>query len=513
MTYNDHNSSPRIQRGLIILVLFMGTVIFASYAVRSGRPALMAVIPALPLIAIGMSRPKILLIAILISYFGRLRLPGLPASLMISHVLQLVMIGVGLGGLAIEKGIQRRLGRPEFFLLLFTGMIVLHMYIRGVSFAMLRGAGVGGASYVYILIPILFCVLSSRVDLEARDVRRLFWLLAIAASLPFFVQISYVQTGGRTYFLNQFVRAGLGDVGAVIQEDIQSARLSSASYLGSVLVMIGLVRPTKNRFYSLLLIAAGIFVTSLSGFRNYMFREGVIIAFWFWIRSRHRWQLVVTGTAVGLVVYAVLFGIMPFLPLHSQRAMAFIPFLPVSQEATYMAEASVNWRLELWKISFPHIPEFFWIGRGLATDVFAEGVAYQQRGFYATREFYYVMHNYHSGFLSFILDFGIFGFITGTGVLVSMAIAGWRGLKLCLKREDLVSRFTAYSSIVVIYWSFSYFLVYGSVSGSLPVSILYYTLQRGLLNIVEKQIATEQAGNRAPNPVALPGSPVLVPGV
>lgn len=508
MTYNDQASSPRIQRGLIILVLFIGTVLFASYAVRSGRPALMAAIPALPLLAYGMSRPKILMIAVLISYYGRLRLPGMPASLMLSHVLQLVMIAVGLGGLSIQKDIRNKIGPPEFFLLLFTAVIILHMYVRGVSFALFRGTGVGGAGYVYILIPILFCALSTRVDLEARDVRRLFWLLAIAASLPFFVQISYVQTGGRTYFLNKFIRAGLGDVGAVIEENLEGARLSSASYLGSVLVMIGLVRPTKNRFFSLLLIATGIFVTSLSGYRNYIFREGAIVAFWFWIRSRHRWSIVITGAVVGLVVFAALYGIMPFLPVHSQRALAFIPFLPVTQEAAYMAEASINWRLELWKISTPHIPEFFWIGRGLATDVFAEGVAYQRSGFYGTREFYYIMHNYHSGFLSFILDFGILGFITGTGALVSMAIAGWRGLKLCLGREDLLSRFTAYSSIVVIYWSFSYFFIYGSVSGSLPVSILYYTLMRILLKVVERRVLDEQP--RAPTVPARPAQAVIL---
>src|SRR5829696_6746520 len=87
--------------------------------------------------------------------------------------------------------------------------------------------------------------------------------------------------------------------------------------------------------------------------------------------------------------------------------------LDIDAAARHDAQASLDWRLDMWKTLVPEIPRYFWIGKGYAlspTDVYFTNEA-TRRGLMKGYEAAALVGDYHSGPLSVLLPFGIFGMI------------------------------------------------------------------------------------------------------
>ncbi len=92
-----------------------------------------------------------------------------------------------------------------------------------------------------------------------------------------------------------------------------------------------------------------------------------------------------------------------------QRSLAFLP-LKIDPVARNDAEGSEEWRLQIWKDALPTVPQFLLLGKGYALSEDELTMASSQ-SFHYTSDIQSVdiTGNYHSGPLSVVIYFGIWG--------------------------------------------------------------------------------------------------------
>jgi O-antigen ligase len=124
-----------------------------------------------------------------------------------------------------------------------------------------------------------------------------------------------------------------------------------------------------------------------------------------------------TRLFLALALGAILSGalLVPFvqkLPLSVQRSLSFLP-LDLNPAVRADAQASVDWRLDMWRSLLPLVPKYFIKGKGYAigpADLYLaqEGA---KRGLVKNNEVSLIAGDYHNGPLSILIPFGIFGVI------------------------------------------------------------------------------------------------------
>jgi len=159
-----------------------------------------------------------------------------------------------------------------------------------------------------------------------------------------------------------------------------------------------------------LLFLAVVSIGMLGGFRSTLILLALTFALMFWLeglmRSRSLPMVFLTVVFCG----SLLVAFSDRLPLSMQRTLSFLP-LNIDPLARGNAEASTEWRLHMWKEVLPEVPKHLIIGKGLgfsAAEQAAAGIEERALGGTAGTE---VVGDYHSGPLSVIIPFGIFGAI------------------------------------------------------------------------------------------------------
>jgi hypothetical protein len=137
---------------------------------------------------------------------------------------------------------------------------------------------------------------------------------------------------------------------------------------------------------------------------------GSLFAAQFFTEGLHRTKYL---PILGLGVVILACTAQPFterLPLAIQRSLTIFP-VNVDPIAARDAKATLEWRVEMWKLAVQDIPKYFWVGKGYAinpTDLYLAGESVR-RG--QTQDFIQalVAGDYHNGPLSVQLPFGVFG--------------------------------------------------------------------------------------------------------
>ena len=189
---------------------------------------------------------------------------------------------------------------------------------------------------------------------------------------------------------------------------------------------------------------------------------------------------------LGLLGWLFVIAILPVLPIVAQRSLSFLPLAKERITDPMMlraAQGSIDWRIDIWKMAWENVPRYLLIGRGLTFDV--TGWAWLQAAAYKTTEFNYANHNYHSGPLSLLVDFGLPGFICATGFMISVVVQAWRGVKrFCIGRNDLISRYYVLMSIGFTWSVISYFFIFGYA----PDDLARMALSAAMLIIVRREL-------------------------
>ena len=251
------------------------------------------------------------------------------------------------------------------------------------------------------------------------------------------------------------------------------------------------------------------FVLSLlGGYRSAFLIFALVCAFQFYFEGLHKTRLFVVVLAAVVVGAVAIIPLASKLPLSVQRSLSMLP-LDIDPIARADAQASLEWRLEIWKALLPQIKTYFWLGKGYAinpSDIYLSAEA-AKRGF-KLNDPAIVTGDYHSGPLSVIIPLGIFGAIG----FLWFIFASIRALYLNYKFSE-ASRRTLNTFLLSYFVArFVFFVVgMGAVSSDMPLFAGLIAFSVALNGGVRKQSAAQVSLQEEDSSQPLEGSLAPVP--
>ena len=151
----------------------------------------------------------------------------------------------------------------------------------------------------------------------------------------------------------------------------------------------------------------------LGGFRGVLVFYALLFAVQFCAEGLFRSRAFPMLLVAGLMAFGMLIPFVQKLPLSIQRSLSILP-LPVSVVARTDAEASTEWRMQMWRILTPEISKHIWLGKGFSISPTDQYLAQEsvRRGMTPDYEMMILSGDYHSGPLSLLIPFGIWGVLS-----------------------------------------------------------------------------------------------------
>ncbi len=170
------------------------------------------------------------------------------------------------------------------------------------------------------------------------------------------------------------------------------------------------------------------------------------------------------------------------MPLPVQRALsAFSAVVPLDINADVRVEAaeSTQWRLDMWRLVWPEVPDYLLLGKGYAidpTDLYLTGEAVNL-GILPNYSEAITAGNYHNGPLSVLVPFGIWGalaflWLLGAGLKVLYCNRRYGDARLKLINDFFFGYFLTQCLF--------FFFVYGDLSSQLSVFVGIFGLSVSL---------------------------------
>jgi hypothetical protein len=146
---------------------------------------------------------------------------------------------------------------------------------------------------------------------------------------------------------------------------------------------------------------------SFSGFRSSLILFGLTLAFQFYFEGLCHPRNLALAAGALILALTILVPTVGKLPLSVQRTLSFLP-LPIDQVVRADAQFSSDWRIRVWQEVLPIVPKYLLLGRGYGfqpDDIDFSGM------FGGDISLVVSSGDYHSGPLSVIVPFGIWGVI------------------------------------------------------------------------------------------------------
>jgi len=248
----------------------------------------------------------------------------------------------------------------------------------------------------------------------------------------------------------------------------------------------------------------GMLMSALSGFRNLLFGNAATMMISSLARGRGRdiFILLLVGFA-GTVMLSGLQMVGAPIPISIQRSLSFIP-VEWDYEAKQAAEATADWRIEMWKEA--------WTRKGhMRSKMFGDGFGYTMgemlimsdtlRGIgsfmgASNYEMFIIKGAYHSGPLSAIKRVGF----VGSALLLIFMIVAFRYCLIMIRRTTGTPFFawTLFISIPILYLPFEYIVIFGDYANAMT-SLLF---AMGMLKLIENSLVSLEA--QQPKPTQTP---------
>jgi hypothetical protein len=410
---------------------------------------------------------------------------------------------------------KRFLHAPELTRpLLFLAAVVLGTaWCRGgIGIRSLGGATYGGRYYIFVLGAILgyFAFTAEPVPIfKSRKLAGLFFLSGTTNALG---NLAYML--GPAFYIFYYIVPSGHAVNQAIAESMSSnmiriTGLGAASFASLCFLLLnygirGLfdwAKPWRFVFLCLTIVAAG-----LSGFRTTMAMVLLLFAIQFYFEGLLRTRLF--PVMVGLAM----FGFIPILffsssmPGSVQRAISFLP-VNVDSETLDDARASSEWRFQMWDAVWKEAPKYLIIGKGYVIDpneMYSVNDADRVGMPLSAYEACLVAGDYHSGPLSVLIPFGIFGVMAFLWVLM----AGYQVLSRNHRFGD--ERLRRINSVLLSCYlarCFCFFFLFGALSTDLYLFLGLCGLSVSLNGGVRRKPRPEPERVRAslPQPYAVEG--------
>jgi hypothetical protein len=365
-------------------------------------------------------------------------LPGQPAV-----VLPMIVLSLGIS--IVQQTISHesrfiRVPQITLPLLFMLAMIVITARLTGFGLRVFGSATYGANKYFYLVGGILgyFALSARRIPLERKNLYvGLFFLGGVVGVigdllplLPHSFYFIYLVFRPNTNFLRS---------GGINSEETRlgGTWLMSMAVLSYMLARYGIRgmflsgKPWRWILFSLFAIA-GLF----GGFRGFIILIGLNFVSQFFLEGLHRTKL------MPIFLFAGVFGAMALIPLAEhlpytfQRAISFLPY-KVSTAARMDAQASLDWRVQIWQAILPQVPKCLLLGKGYVLSPLDYEFSRGPEGSFRSATFAQndplaLSEDFHNGPLTIIIPFGIWGCI----VFLWFIIAAMRVLYLNYHYSD-----------------------------------------------------------------------------
>ena len=422
-------------------------------------------------------------------------LPGEPA-------LWMLMAGVNFGIAILNRIIQKRpmfLSPPSVTasLLALLAVVLITGKLRGgFGSQALGSSSYGGRGYYYLIAAIIgyFAIASQPIARErAKFYLGLFFLPGVISGMSTLIYAA----GPAFYFLYLVFPVGVAGVQALSEYTGPIIRLAGFAgvstavtyYMLGVHGIGGLLRKWWLALFLLLILCLG----TLAGYRSLFILVALIFVVLFVVEGLHRSAVFPALLLILGVAFAALIPLASKLPLSMQRTLSVLPLLKIAPIAQWDADASSEWRLQMWRSLLPDLPKYVWLGKGYAlnpTDLYLSQQAIL-RGRSAGYEGSIASGDYHSGPLSTYVPFGSFGllallFFFGASLRVLYCNYKYGGDEL-----KTINRFLfAYFLGRMLFFLFAF----GSLSGDL----FHFTGALGMSVALNKGVCRKPVAVRSP---------------
>ena len=473
-------------KGLISLGVGAALVVPMMFFISRGQFTLAGALVALMFFLLIFRRPDLwwmVAVLMLVSGFGtgirRLDI----------HTVSLLGF-VALGGMQFimtqGRSFHRRWSLPEKCILLMIAVVVGTAMVRGWGLRALGSANWGGWRYIILLGAFAFYLLANQVTLKERQLYRLAIGMIVLGILPagFFLASLYLPPLNALHAFLPIREAGdevqqmVGTIGATRLQPLQVP----AMWAGMMALILYDRRHRFNPIIFLLASMSFVFM-GLSGHRTVPVLLGLVLLSYLIFRRR----FIPGSQYIGIVLVLVsaltaIYVVAELLPLPFQRALAILPGIQVTYDASTSAAGTTTWRIEMWRMMLPMIPQYLLIGRGMAFDLMEAYSVFTMASDIQRLQFFIVTHAYHSGPLFLLVDFGIVGFLAITFFMISSCIRFGRYRKQMPTGSKFSTVFTIFYSYYVANCIF-----YMAVIGS-PESLARLMVIASLLEVTARAV-------------------------
>lgn len=347
-----------------------------------------------------------------------------------------------------------------------TGGIGLHSLSGGQSYT---GAIVGGGKKyltVFLGIGIYFALTSRKIPKEKRN---LYLALFFLAALPQFIGDLFPYMPRSLDFIYLLIPPSRLGVGSGFGEHITRLGATSASaaavsaFLLAKYGLRGVI--TLQHPFRFLLFWVMFILIMVGGFRSICFIHVTTLLLLFFLEGLHRTRWLLTAVIGGVLCTALLFAFSNKLPLQFQRSISFVPFLKIDPGVKADAKGSKEWRENMWAALWPQVPQYLLLGKGYALNArdfeYMGGGAFASMGsnFNPAEQGLAISMDYHSGPLSTLMPFGIWGAISYLWLVMAVLIVLYRNYRYGDEGLRTVNRYLLVITIINI---FVYFFVFGA---------------------------------------------------
>lgn len=224
--------------------------------------------------------------------------------------------------------------------------------------------------------------------------------------------------GPGLYFLYAFFPvdpASLGGQHFAAGTDPVMSRLGGLAWAGvamsSCIMAIYGITGIFQKYWRIGVLGISFVATFYGGFRGNLIIIGLTFAILFYLEGMMRSRLMPVMVVIGILLGAFLVGYSDRLPWTVQRTLSFLP-IHVVPEVEADAKGSTEWRLDMWREVLPDVPKYLILGKGYAFD--PNEMAMIQAGMTRGEDEAVgsaLAGDYHSGPLSVIMPFGIWGVV------------------------------------------------------------------------------------------------------
>ena len=348
-------------------------------------------------------------------------LPGTPPFWMLAA---LISLGVTFMSRILDKNMRLvHVPAVTWSLLFVAAVVIFTMKSTGtLGLRVFGGGSYGGKKYFFILFAVLayFALSSQRIPREKASFYTAGFLLP--AATPALANIAYAL-GPAAWFLFYILPPELAMAQAADDMEwnpvaTKFGRLNGFAFASTGLLSFMLARYgvrgifDTSRLWRLVAFVLLMAMSTVGGFRSILIINGMIFVVQFFLEGLHRTRIFPALLVVGALTFCGVLVFVDKLPLSVQRTLSILP-IRVSPAVQSDAIASTNWRLEMWRVLWPEVGQYFWVGKGYtasATDYYL-ALESARRGFGADYEMSKLAGDYHSGPFSIMIPFGVFGMV------------------------------------------------------------------------------------------------------